>query len=404
MFLIFFPKKFGEILANLDIPAPQWGTAFSVEEAILIADDINYPVLVRPSYVLGGRGMEIVYDDNGLKTYVGKAALVSGDHPILIDAFLEDAFEFDVDALCDGENVFVAGIMQHIEAAGIHSGDSACVLPAYELTTSARKKIIAYTNKLALTLNTIGLINIQFAIKNGKVYVIEVNPRASRTVPFISKVIDVPLAKIAAQLAVGKKLGELQLESRANNELIAVKKPVFPFNKFPQQNVFLSPEMKSTGEVIGFDRHLGSAYAKAESGAGHSLPNEGTVFISVNNTDKIVSIPIARDFKELGFTIVATEGTAQLLSENGVPANPVFKVGEGRPNVVDAIKNGEVQLVINTPLGAQSRFDEYEIGRSAIRYKVPVITTISGAQAAVRGIRNIKTCSIRYRSLQEVFA
>jgi carbamoyl-phosphate synthase large subunit len=396
-------KKFGEILADLDIPAPQWGTAFSVEEAILIADDINYPVIVRPSYVLGGRGMEIVYDDNGLKTYVGKAALVSGDHPILIDAFLEDAFEFDVDALCDGENVFVAGIMQHIEAAGIHSGDSACVLPAYELTTSSRKKIIAYTKKLALTLNTIGLINIQFAIKNGKVYVIEVNPRASRTVPFISKVIDVPLAKIAAQLAVGKKLGGLQLESRANDELIAVKKPVFPFNKFPQQSVFLSPEMKSTGEVIGFDKHLGSAYAKAESGAGHSLPNEGTVFISVNDADKIASIPIARDFKELGFTIMATEGTAQLLSENGVPANPVFKVGEGRPNVVDAIKNGEVQLVINTPLGAQSRFDEYEIGRSAIRYKVPAITTISGAQAAVRGIRNIKTGSIRYRSLQEVF-
>ena len=397
-------KKFGKILADLNIPAPNWGTAFSVEEAISIAHDIQYPVLVRPSYVLGGRGMEIVYDDDGLKTYVGKAALVSGDHPILIDAFLEDAFEFDVDALCDGEDVFVAGIMQHIEEAGIHSGDSACVLPAYELPISARKKITNYTEKLALTLNTIGLINIQFAMKNEKVYVIEVNPRASRTVPFISKVIDVPLAKIASQLAVGKKLEELQLESRANNELIAVKKPVFPFNKFPQQNVFLSPEMKSTGEVIGFDKHLGSAYAKAESGAGHSLPKEGNVFISVNDSDKMSAIPMARDFKELGFTILATEGTAQLLSENGVPANPVFKVGEGRPNVVDAIKNGEVQLVINTPLGAQSRYDEYEIGRSAIRYKIPAITTISGAQAAVRGIRNMKSDSIQYRSLQEVFS
>jgi carbamoyl-phosphate synthase large subunit len=397
-------KKFGKILADLNIPAPNWGTAFSVEEAISIAHDIQYPVLVRPSYVLGGRGMEIVYDDDGLKMYVGKAALVSGNHPILIDAFLEDAFEFDVDALCDGEDVFVAGIMQHIEEAGIHSGDSACVLPAYELPISARKKIIDYTEKLALTLNTIGLINIQFAMKNEKVYVIEVNPRASRTVPFISKVIDVPLAKIASQLAVGKKLEELQLESRANNELIAVKKPVFPFNKFPQQNVFLSPEMKSTGEVIGFDKHLGSAYAKAESGAGHSLPIEGTVFISVNDSDKMLAIPMARDFKELGFTILATKGTSQLLSENGVPANPVFKVGEGRPNVVDAIKNGEIQLVINTPLGAQSRFDEYEIGRSAIRHKVPAITTISGAQAAVRGIRNIKSGFIEYRSLQEVFS
>jgi len=235
------------------------------------------------------------------------------------------------------------------------------------------------------------------------VYVIEVNPRASRTVPFISKVIDIPLAKLAAQLAVGQKLADLNLESNSANGLIAIKKPVFPFNKFPQQNVFLSPEMKSTGEVIGFDTHLGSAYAKAESGAGHSLPVEGTIFISVNDSDKIDIIPMARDFKELGFDIMATEGTAQLLSENGVPANPIFKVGEGRPNVVDAIKNGDVQLVVNTPLGAQSRFDEYEIGRSAIRYKVPVITTISGAQAAVRGIRNIKSGSIKYRSLQEVF-
>ena len=397
-------NKFGKILNDLNIPAPNWGTAFSVEEAISIADNIGYPVLVRPSYVLGGRGMEIVYDDDGLKTYVGKAALVSGDHPILIDTFLEDAFEFDVDALCDGENVFVAGIMQHIEEAGIHSGDSACVLPAYGLTREARKKINEYTEKLALTLNIVGLINIQFAMKNETVYVIEVNPRASRTVPFISKVIDLPLAKIAAQLAVGTKLKELHLESRANNKLIAVKKPVFPFNKFPNQNVFLSPEMKSTGEVIGFDNHLGSAYAKAELGAGHSLPIDGTVFISVNDTDKMAAIPIARDFMELGFIIMATEGTAQLLSQNGVPTSSIFKVGEGRPNVVDAIKNGEIQLVINTPLGAQSRFDEYEIGRSAIRHNVLAITTISGAQAAVRGIRNIKTDSIKYRSLQEVFS
>ena len=396
-------KKFGKILDDLNIPVPKWGTAFSIDEAMGVAHSVGYPVLVRPSYVLGGRGMEIVYNDEGLKTYVGKAALVSGDHPILIDAFLEDAFEFDVDALCDGEDVFVAGIMQHIEEAGIHSGDSACVLPAYELTTEARKKINGYTEKLAKTLNTIGLINIQFAMKNNTIFVIEVNPRASRTVPFISKVIDIPLAKIAAQLAVGKKLAELQLEFQSKNSLIAVKKPVFPFNKFPQQNVFLSPEMKSTGEVIGFDKHLGSAYAKAESGAGNSLPVEGKIFISVNDSDKIAVIPMARDFKELGFDIIATEGTTQMLTDNGVPANSIFKVGEGRPNVVDAIKNEEIQLVVNTPLGAQSRFDEYEIGRAAIRYKIPVITTISGAQAAVRGIRNKKSGSIKYRSLQEVF-
>jgi len=396
-------KKFGKILDELKIPVPKWGTAFSVEEAMVVAEEVEYPVLVRPSYVLGGRGMEIVYDDDGLKTYVGKAALVSGEHPILIDAFLEDAFEFDVDALCDGTDVFVAGIMQHIEEAGIHSGDSACVLPAYELSSKARKTIEEFTHKLALSLNTIGLINIQFAMKNEVVYVIEVNPRASRTVPFISKVIDIPLAKLAAQLAVGKKLTDFNLDSRSKNGLIAVKKPVFPFNKFPQQNVFLSPEMKSTGEVIGFDKHLGSAYAKAEAGAGQTLPNEGTIFISVNNMDKIRAIPLARDFQELGFDIIATKGTADLLSENGISTRSIFKVGEGRPNVVDAIKNGEVQLVINTPLGAQSRFDEYDIGRSAIRYKIPAITTISGAQAAVRGIRNIKNGSIQYRSLQDVF-
>jgi len=396
-------KKFGKILDDLNIPAPRWGTAFSVNEALKVAKQIEFPVLVRPSYVLGGRGMEIVYDDDGLKTYVSKAALVSGEHPILIDAFLEDAFEFDVDALCDGDEVFVAGIMQHIEEAGIHSGDSACVLPPYKLSSEARKTIEEYTSKLALRLNTIGLINIQFAMKSGVVYVIEVNPRASRTVPFISKVIDVPLAKIAAQLAVGYKLRELNPNVKTSDGLIAVKKPVFPFNKFPKQSVFLSPEMKSTGEVIGFDEHLGSAYAKAESAAGNSLPIEGTVFISVNDSDKMNVIPLARDIKELGFNIIATDGTAQLLSENGISAKPVYKVGEGRPNVVDAIKNGEVQMVINTPLGAQSRFDEYDIGRSAIRYKVPAITTISGAQAAVRGIRNIKGRSIKYRSLQDVF-
>ena len=397
-------KKFGEILSQLKIPAPKWGTAFSIEEALIIADNIKYPVLVRPSYVLGGRGMEIVYNDNELKTYVAKAALVSGKHPILIDSFLEDAYEFDVDALCDGNEVFIAGIMQHIEEAGIHSGDSACVIPAYELSIAGRNTIINYTKKLALELNTVGLINIQFAIKNEDVFIIEVNPRASRTIPFISKVIDLPLAKIAAQIAIGKKITDFKLNKERNNSLIAVKKPVFPFNKFPKQNIFLSPEMKSTGEVIGLDKHLGGAYAKAELGAGQSLPKNGTIFISINNSDKISAIPIARDFIELGFSIIATKGTAKLLIENGIFVSQIYKVGEGRPNVVDAIKNQEIQLVINTPLGAQSRFDEYKIGQSSIKYKIPVITTISGAQAAVRGIRNIKSNSIQYQSLQEIFA
>ncbi len=397
-------KKFGNILKELKIPAPSWGTATSVNTALKVAKKVGYPLLVRPSYVLGGRGMEIVYDDDELIRYVTKATIISGEHPILIDKFLEDAYEFDVDAICDGDDVFIGGIMQHIEEAGIHSGDSACVIPAYQLTSHARKLIENYTKKLALKLNTIGLINIQFAMKNNIIYVIEVNPRASRTIPFISKVINIPLAKIAAQLAVGKKIKNMNLNISKQKGLIAVKKPVFPFNKFPQQNIFLSPEMKSTGEVIGFDSYLGSAYAKAEAGTGNSLPISGTVFISVNNSDKIKSINIARDFKELGFNIIATDGTAKLFSENGINCNSIFKVGEGRPDIVDAIKNKEIQLVINTPLGAKSRFDEYEIGRSAIGNKIAIITTISGAQAAIRGIRNLKIGSIQYHSLQEIFS
>ena len=397
-------SKFGNILTNLQIPAPKWGTALSINEAYEIAQNIGYPVLVRPSYVLGGRGMQIVYDNESLQTFVNQATSISGKHPILIDSFLEDAYEFDVDALCDGNDIFIAGIMQHIEKAGIHSGDSACVFPAYELTSNKRKKIEKYTKKLALKLNIIGLINIQFALKDNIIYVIEVNPRASRTVPFISKIINVPLAKLAAQLAVGKKLNDMQLPKFNESNLIAVKKPVFPFNKFPKQNIFLSPEMRSTGEVIGFDKFLGSAYAKAEAGAGNNLPITGCVFISINDSDKIKAIPIARDFIELGFTILATEGTAKLFAENGVRTQTIFKVGEGRPNVTDEIKNGHVQLVINTPLGVQSRYDEYQIGRSSIKYKIPVITTISGAQAAVRGIRNLKSKEINYKSLQDIFA
>jgi len=395
-------KKFGHILNKLNIHAPNWGTAHSIDEALEIAEKINYPVLVRPSYVLGGRGMEIVYDYDDLKTYVAKAALVSGEHPILIDDFLEDAFEFDVDALCDGEDVYIAGIMQHIEEAGIHSGDSSCVLPAYELSVSDRNIIEQHTKDLALALNTVGLINIQFAIKDNQVSVLEVNPRASRTIPFVSKVTNIPLAKIAAQLAVGKKIKDYNFNQK-NNGLIAVKKPVFPFNKFPDQSIFLSPEMKSTGEVIGLDTHLGSAYAKAELGAGNLLPMEGNIFISVNNIDKMKVIPIARDFYELGYHIIATEGTYNLLNQNGIKCDIISKVGESRPNVVDYIKNGDIQFIINTPLGQKSRYDEYEIGKSAIRYKISATTTISGAQAALRAIRRLKNNTMSYRSLQDIF-
>ena len=394
-------KKFGKILKKLKIPAPAFGTAFSIDEAIKIANKISYPVLIRPSYVLGGRGMEIVYNEDGLKNYVGKAALVSGDHPILIDAFLENAYEFDVDAICDSKEVCIAGIMQHIEEAGIHSGDSACVYPSYYLPNKARNKIEKYTKMLALELNIIGLINIQFAMKNGFIYVLEVNPRASRTIPFISKIRNIPYAKYAAQLAAGKSIKSLNLKSKKSN-LIAVKKPVFPFNKFPDQKVFLSPEMKSTGEVIGFDKHLGSAYAKAELGAGIKLPNKGTIFISVNDADKNEIIRIARDFNEIGFKIIATSGTSKTLNNNGITCQNIFKAGEGRPNIVDSIKNHEIDIIINTPLGEQSRYDEYKIGKIAITYKIPVITTISGANAIIRAIR-IKNNKLSYSSLQEIF-
>ena len=395
-------KKFGKVLTKLKIPAPAFGTAFSIDEAIIIANKISYPVLIRPSYVLGGRGMEIVYNEDGLKTYVGKAALVSGNHPILIDAFLENAYEFDVDAICDGKEVCIAGIMQHIEEAGIHSGDSSCVYPSYYLPNKQRNKIELYTKKLAVELNIIGLINIQFAMKNNCIYVLEVNPRASRTIPFISKIKDIPYAKYAAQIAAGKSMKSINFKYKDSN-LIAVKKPVFPFNKFPEQQVFLSPEMRSTGEVIGFDRHLGSAYAKAEIGAGSRLPNKGNIFISVNDSDKNAIIRIARDFHEIGFNIIATRGTSDTLNNNGIRCKHIFKVGEGRPHIVDSIKNNEINIIINTPLGEQSRYDEYKIGKVAIEYKIPVITTISGANAALRAIR-IKNQQFNYLSLQEIFA
>lgn len=395
-------KKFGAILDELKIPAPAYGTAFSIEEAITAANKIGYPVLVRPSYVLGGRGMEIVYTEEALTKFMAQATLVSGDHPVLIDAFLEDAFEFDVDALCDGEEVYIGGILQHIEEAGIHSGDSACVIPPYRLLPDRRKLIESYTADLALTLKTIGLINIQFALKDGIIYVLEVNPRASRTVPFVSKVTDIPLAKYAAQLAAGKKLRELKL-TREKHALIAVKKPVFPFNKFSKQSVFLSPEMKSTGEVIGLDSRLGAAYAKAEIGAGNLLPTQGTVFISINDRDKQNAIDIARDFQEMGFSIMATCGTAEVFKENGLIVQSIHKVNEGRPHVVDHIKNGEIQLVINTPMGELAREDEYAIGRAAIRHKIPAITTLSGAKAAIRGIRRLAMDDLPVTSLQDIF-
>ena len=380
-------EKFGSIIKLLDITCPEYGTGRTLEEVVDIAEKIGYPVLARPSYVLGGRAMEIVYSKKQLIDYISRSADVTAGHPILIDQFLEDAFEFDVDALCDGESVHIGAVMQHIEEAGIHSGDSACVLPPYKITAEALEEIIRITEQLALRLNVIGLINLQFAYKDGQVYVLEVNPRASRTVPFVSKATNVPLARIASQLAVGAKLKDFELKEWDKSPYIAVKEAVLPFNKFPEESIFLSPEMKSTGEVMGISKTLGESFRKASISAGTLIPSNGTVFISVNNADKLDAIPIARDLLELGFKLVATSGTAKELAKNGLEVSTVFKVGEGRPNIVDGIKNGEINLVINTPMGARARYDEESIGRACIQHGIVAITTLSGANAALRAIR-----------------
>ena len=392
-------EKFGQILEELNIVCPQYDTGCTLEEVVLIADRIGFPVLSRPSYVLGGRAMEIVYSKKQLIDYVVRSADVTEGHPILIDEFLEDAFEFDVDALCDGESVHIGGIMQHIEEAGIHSGDSACVLPPYRITGVALEEIIRITKVLALKLNVKGLINLQFAYKDEKVYVLEVNPRASRTIPFVSKATNVPMAKIAAQIAAGTKLVDYDLKKWDRGEYIAVKEAVLPFNKFPQESIFLSPEMKSTGEVMGISKTFGESFRKASISAKNNIPEKGTIFISVNDLDKLNIIPIARDLYEMGFNIIATIGTTKALIQNGVPVKSIFKVGEGRPNVVDGIKNDEIDIVINTPLGAQARYDEESIGQACIQKNIMVVTTLSGAEAIVRAIRVSGLTNVK--SLQE---
>lgn len=392
-------EKFGKILEKLNIVCPKYGTGRTVEEVVEVAEKIGFPVLARPSYVLGGRAMEIVYSKEQLIDYIARSADVTEGHPILIDEFLEDAFEFDVDALCDGEQVHIGAILQHIEEAGIHSGDSACVLPPYRITTKAVEEIIRITTSLALELEVIGLINLQFAYKDGQVFVLEVNPRASRTIPFVSKATNVPLARVAVQLAVGEKLKKFNLKQWDNINHIAVKEAVLPFNKFPEESIFLSPEMKSTGEVMGISETFGESFRRATISAGNNIPESGRIFISVNDQDKLNAISLARDLFEIGFEIIATSGTALELKRNGIPAESIYKVGESRPNVVDGIKNGEIQLVINTPLGAQSRYDEEAIGRACIQKGIMAITTLSGAEAAVRAIRSKR--KIVLKSIQE---
>ncbi|HEY5074361.1 MAG TPA: carbamoyl-phosphate synthase large subunit [Pyrinomonadaceae bacterium] len=384
-------RRFGSLLSELGIPQPENGTAISIEEAREIAARIGYPVLVRPSYVLGGRAMAIVYDEETLDDYMRTAVDFSHDRPVLIDKFLEQAAEFDVDALADGTACVIAGIQEHIEEAGIHSGDSSCVLPPVRIAAEHLDTMRHYTRKLATALTVNGLMNIQFAIKDDRVYVLEVNPRASRTVPFVSKATGVPIARIAALVMAGRKLKEFGLPDELTVDRFYIKSPVFPFRKFPGVDPVLSPEMHSTGEVMGIGETFGEAYAKAMTGAGINLPESGTAFISVNEADKGQAALIARRLKRLGFDLMATIGTAARLREVGLDVATVFKVNEGRPNVADHIKQGDVALVINTPLGRASHYDEQAIRRAALQYNVPCVTTMTGAQALVEALSSRTT-------------
>ena len=401
-------KRFGKLLEELKIPQPPGATAASVEEALANANLVGYPVLVRPSYVLGGRAMVIAYDDESVNHYMKEAVEYSQERPVLIDRFLESATEVDVDALSDGEDVVIAGIMQHIEEAGIHSGDSSCVLPSVDLSQEVLATIRSYTFRLARALKVVGLMNVQYAIQRDKVYVIEVNPRASRTVPYVSKATGVPLAKIAARLMTGRKLKDFLWENvERGSDLDTgncyyVKSPVFPWGKFPGVDTVLGPEMKSTGEVMGVADNFGEAFAKAQSAAGQALPTSGRVFISANDRDKPFIAEVAKRFVDLGFSLVATHGTARIIEDRGLRVERVYKVKEGRPNVVDLIKGDRIQLVINTPHGIEPWFDEKAIRRAAVTARIPTITTLSAARAACEGIAALQRGHVRVYALQQL--
>ncbi|MBI1987227.1 MAG: carbamoyl-phosphate synthase large subunit [Nitrospinae bacterium] len=394
-------QRFKLLLEKLGLRQPESGTALSFEAAREIAKRIGYPVLVRPSYVLGGRAMEIVHEEVGLEKYMARAVTASPEHPVLIDKFLQDAIEVDVDAIADTERVVIGGIMEHIEEAGIHSGDSACSLPPYSLSADLIDQMREQTHLLARELGVIGLINIQFAIQKQEVYILEVNPRASRTIPFVSKAIGVPLAKLAAKVMAGVTLERLGLTEEKRIQHIAVKEAVFPFIKFPGVDTLLGPEMKSTGEVMGIDWGFGQAFAKSQLCTDGGLPQGGIVFISVKDEDKPAAVEIARQLVALGFEIVATRGTAAHLRAAGIEVQTVLKVIEGRPNIVDRIKNGEISLVINTPSGRDSQRDSYSIRRAALVHHLPYCTTIPGSFAAAQGIKAVLEGKLAVLSLQE---
>jgi len=403
-------KRFGKLITELKIPQPPGAMATSVEEALEGARRVGYPVLVRPSYVLGGRAMVIAYDDAAVVRYMSTAIEYSQERPVLIDHFLEDAQEVDVDALCDGNDVIIAGIMEHIEEAGVHSGDSSCVLPSVDLTDEVKNTIRTYTRKLALALNVVGLVNLQFAVQRGKVFVIEVNPRASRTVPYVSKATGLQLAKIASRLMTGRTLKQLLPEQLASGEDLGtgnhyfVKSPVFPWGKFQGVDPVLGPEMRSTGEVMGVAKTFGEAFAKAQIAAGLYLPTKGTVFFSVKEHDKQHVASVARRFVNMGFQLVATHGTADVLEHGGMQVERVYAVKEGRPNVVDFIKSDRIQLIINTPTGQDSVFDDQAIRRAAVAARVPAITTLAAARAAAEGIEALQRGELAVESLQALHA
>jgi carbamoyl-phosphate synthase large subunit len=394
-------KRFRELLEKLDLKQPESDTALSVEEAVAAAKKIGYPVMVRPSYVLGGRAMEIVYDEDSIRSYMERAVKASPDHPILVDKYLNDAIEVDVDAVSDGGDVVVGGVMEHIEEAGIHSGDSACSLPPYSLSSGIIEEIKRQTRALAKELGVIGLMNVQFAVKKNEIYILEVNPRASRTIPFVSKSTGVPLAKVAAKVMSGKTLRELGITGEKSVRHVAVKEAVFPFDKFPGVDTILGPEMKSTGEVMGIDEDFGRAYAKAQIASNNRLPLSGKIVISIRDEDKPGICEIVRRLFAAGFSVIATRGTAAFLDNKGLPVEVINKVAEGRPHIVDLIKNKEITFVINTVSGAQAQKDSFSIRRSALQYGVPYTTTVAGARAVVNAIESMRKKQISIKSIQE---
>lgn len=394
-------KRFQKMLHALGLLQPPNGTVFTFAEAKEAAARIGYPVLVRPSYVLGGRGMEIVYDDATLERFITGAAEVSGEHPVLIDKFLEDALEVDVDLIGDGSTYVIGGIMEHIEEAGVHSGDSAMVLPPFSLNRAVLARIREATYKMARELSIVGLMNVQYAIKGAEVYVLEVNPRASRTVPFVSKAIGLPLANLATKAMVGQKLTQLGFTKEVMPPYVSVKESVFPFNRFPGVDIILGPEMKSTGEVMGVGEDFGQAYIKSQLAAGQRLPQNGGVFLSVCDKDKKTIAQIAAQLKKLGFTLYATAGTAAVLKKENLPVSVLPKIAEGRPNILDLMKDGKIQLVINTPTGRMPRQDEVKIRSRVIAYAIPYTTTIAGALATVNGLEVMANKALKVASLQQ---